>query len=139
MAFREDESRIRTGHAAHNMSILRRRETTAQGGIAAKRKQSGWNDSHQSQGAVKLECDCPAQQGRHGIQGLRHLVQCQAGLLFWCQPALQAGRSAWVMHKSVTMLALPATALVVAQTKQLLALPGQVSIVQLSKPVPGEP
>ncbi len=24
MAFREDESRIRTGHAAHNISILRR-------------------------------------------------------------------------------------------------------------------
>ena len=40
MAFREDESRIRTGHAAHN---LLRRETTAKGGIAAKRKQA-WND-----------------------------------------------------------------------------------------------
>ena len=53
MAFREDESRIRTGHAAHNMSILRRlalnllrRETTVKGGIAAKRKQAGWNDSY---------------------------------------------------------------------------------------------
>ena len=40
-------------HAAHNMSILRRlalnllrRETTAKGGIAAKRKQAGWNDSY---------------------------------------------------------------------------------------------
>ena len=39
MAFREDESRIRIGHAAHNLSILRRmalnllrRETTAKGG-----------------------------------------------------------------------------------------------------------
>ena len=53
MAFREDESRIRTGHAAHNMSILRRlalnllrRETTAKGGIAAKRKQAGWNNEY---------------------------------------------------------------------------------------------
>ena len=53
MAFREDECRIRTGHAAHNMSILRRlalnllrRETTVKGGIAAKRKQAGWNDSY---------------------------------------------------------------------------------------------
>ncbi len=53
MAFREDESRIRTGHAAHNLSILRRmalnllrRETTAKGGIAAKRKQAGWNDGY---------------------------------------------------------------------------------------------
>ena len=44
-AFREDESRIRTGHAAHNMSILRR-ETTAKGGIAARRKQAGWNDAY---------------------------------------------------------------------------------------------
>ena len=47
MAFREDESRIRTGHAAHNMSLRRRlalnllrRETTA------KRKQAGWNDGY---------------------------------------------------------------------------------------------
>ena len=32
MAFREDESRIRTGHAAHNMSI--------------RRKQVGWNDGY---------------------------------------------------------------------------------------------
>ena len=53
MAFREDESRIRTGHAAHNMSILRRlalnllrRETTAKGGIAARRKQAGWNNQY---------------------------------------------------------------------------------------------
>ena len=53
MAFREDESRIRTGHAAHNMSILRRlalnllrRETTAKGGIAARRKQAGWNNEY---------------------------------------------------------------------------------------------
>ncbi len=53
MAFREDASRIRTGHAAHNLSILRRmalnllrRETTAKGGIAARRKQAGWNDSY---------------------------------------------------------------------------------------------
>ena len=53
MAFREDESRIRTGHAACNMSILLRlalnllrRATTAKGGIAAKRKQAGWNDSY---------------------------------------------------------------------------------------------
>ena len=49
----EDESRIRTGHAAHNMWILRRlvlnllrRETTAKGGIAARRKQAGWNDGY---------------------------------------------------------------------------------------------
>ncbi len=54
MAFREDASRIRTGDAAHNMSILRRRilnllrrETTAKGtSPAARRKQAGWNDGY---------------------------------------------------------------------------------------------
>ncbi len=53
MAFREDESRIRTGHAAHHLSILRRlvlnllrRETTAKGGIAAGHKQAGWNNEY---------------------------------------------------------------------------------------------
>ena len=53
MAFREDESRIRTGHAAHNLSLLRRmalnllrREPTAKDGIAARRKQAGWNDGY---------------------------------------------------------------------------------------------
>ena len=53
MAFREDASRVRTGHAAHNLSLLRRmalnllrRETTAKGGIAARRKQAGWNDGY---------------------------------------------------------------------------------------------
>ena len=46
-AFREDASHIHTGHAAHNLSILRnlalnllRRET------AARRKQAGWNDGY---------------------------------------------------------------------------------------------
>lgn len=43
--FQEDESRVRTGHAAYDMSILRR-ETTAKGGIAAKHKQVGWNDGY---------------------------------------------------------------------------------------------
>jgi len=43
--FQEDESRIRTDHAANDMSILRR-ETTAKGGIAAKHKQVGWNDGY---------------------------------------------------------------------------------------------
>lgn len=44
-------SRIRTGYAVHNRSILGqmalnllRRETTAKGVVAAKRKQAGWNE-----------------------------------------------------------------------------------------------
>ena len=42
IAFREDESRIRTGHAAHNMALLRR-DRQAQGGLAARRKRTGWD------------------------------------------------------------------------------------------------
>ena len=53
MAFQKDASRIRTGHTAHNLSLLRRmalnllrRETMAKGGIAARRKQASWNDRY---------------------------------------------------------------------------------------------
>ena len=49
----KDGSRVRTSHAAHNLSILRRmalnllrQETTAKGGIAARRKQASWNDGY---------------------------------------------------------------------------------------------
>ena len=53
IAFREDESRIRRGHAQHNIAILRRmalnllrHEKTAKVGIAAKRKRAGWNQDY---------------------------------------------------------------------------------------------
>jgi predicted transposase YbfD/YdcC len=51
IAFRKDESRIRTGHADHNLAILRhfalnllRQEKTAKIGIKAKRR-TGWLES----------------------------------------------------------------------------------------------
>jgi len=50
MAFREDESRVRQGHAAENFAIIRhlclnllKKETTAQCGIKAKRMLAGWD------------------------------------------------------------------------------------------------
>lgn len=50
VAFREDESRVRTGHAAHNLALLRRialtllqHEPTARVGIKAKRLKAGWD------------------------------------------------------------------------------------------------
>ena len=53
MAFREDESRVRTGHAAQNLAVLRqlaltllRRETTAKVGIKAKRLMCGWDETY---------------------------------------------------------------------------------------------
>ena len=49
----EDDSRIRQGHAQHNLAILRRlalnllrREKGAQIGIAAKRKRAGWKTDY---------------------------------------------------------------------------------------------
>jgi len=53
MSFREDECRIRTGHAAENFSRLRRlsinllkAETTAKVGLATKRLRCGWDSDY---------------------------------------------------------------------------------------------
>ncbi len=50
IAFREDESRARAGHSAHNMAVLRhialnllRQDTTARCGIKARRLKAGWD------------------------------------------------------------------------------------------------
>lgn len=53
VAFREDECRVRTDHAAHNFAILRRvalnllrQDTTANCGIKAKRLKAGWSEAY---------------------------------------------------------------------------------------------
>ena len=53
IAFREDECRVRAGHAAENFAVLRRialnllrRETTAKVGVKAKRLRCGWDDAY---------------------------------------------------------------------------------------------
>jgi predicted transposase YbfD/YdcC len=53
VAFREDDSRVRTGHAAENFAVLRRialhllkQETSAACGIKAKRLKAGWSEDY---------------------------------------------------------------------------------------------
>jgi predicted transposase YbfD/YdcC len=53
VAFDEDHSRVRTGHAPANLAVLRhmainllKKETSAKGGIKIKRLQAGWSDDY---------------------------------------------------------------------------------------------
>ena len=53
VAFREDESRIRTGHAAQNMAVVRRlalnllkQEPTSSAGIKNRRLRAGWDEAY---------------------------------------------------------------------------------------------
>jgi len=53
IAFREDDNRVRTGHAAENFAILRhlamnllKQETSVKVGIKSKRRKAGWDDAY---------------------------------------------------------------------------------------------
>lgn len=53
VAFREDESRVRSGHAAENLAVLRhialnllRQERTVKRGVKAKRLKAAWDDTY---------------------------------------------------------------------------------------------
>lgn len=67
VAFREDESRIRTDHGAENVALLRKiamnlakSERTSKRGIQAKRKIAGWDDAY----LIKLlQAGLPENQG----------------------------------------------------------------------------
>ena len=66
VAFREDESRVRKGDGAENVSVLRRMavnllkgEKTEKGGVEAKRSRAGWDDDY-----MKTVLACFANEGR---------------------------------------------------------------------------
>lgn len=53
VGFREDENRIRKGHAPENLAMLRRtalsllkNDKKGKGGLACRRKQAGWNNAY---------------------------------------------------------------------------------------------
>ena len=53
IAFREDDSRVRTGHADHNLAVLRhialnllRQEQVAKVGVKTKRLKAGWSNQY---------------------------------------------------------------------------------------------
>ncbi len=66
VAFGEDDTRVRIGHAAENLAVIRRiglnllkQDTTAKLGIKAKRRRCGWDDAYLLQVLSQLRCDCP--------------------------------------------------------------------------------
>ncbi len=48
VAFREDESRVRTGHAPRNLGLLRQ-DTTVKAGVAIRRRKAGRNLAYREQ------------------------------------------------------------------------------------------
>ena len=59
-AFREDESRVRIGHAAENVAVLRhialnllRQERSAKIGVKAKRFKAAWDERYLLSGLAK--------------------------------------------------------------------------------------
>ena len=63
IAFREDDCRVRTGHAPHNFALLRhialnllRQEKTAKVGIKAKRRKAGWSEAYMFKVLAGLTC-----------------------------------------------------------------------------------
>jgi hypothetical protein len=71
MAFREDDSRVRVGYAAHHLGVLRhlalnllRLEKTAKIGIKAKRLKAGWSNDYLLKvlvGAHSMRLLCPGE------------------------------------------------------------------------------
>jgi predicted transposase YbfD/YdcC len=66
IAFNEDDSRVRQGHAPQNLAVVRhlalnllKMEQTSKGGVKARRKRAGWDEDYLLKVLSQLRCDCP--------------------------------------------------------------------------------
>lgn len=79
VAFGDSQMRARTGHAAHNLAVvryfvlnmIRLSPVQRKGGLKVKRLIAATSDTYRTQvlGLIQDSCDCPAFHGKHGIAG----------------------------------------------------------------------
>lgn len=113
VVFREDDARVRVGHAAENLALVRRlalqllkQERRAKVGVKAKRLKAGWDEDYLlsvSKAKMRLPwrsglgADTPTQ----GLVELGTLLDAtgetsESGGLIWRHFALEDGRTGWI-------------------------------------------
>lgn len=77
IAFREDDSRVRSARTAENLALLRRlaltrltHESTTKSGIKAKCLMCGWDEMFLAKVLTPLRCDRPVPHHRYPVTNL---------------------------------------------------------------------